>query len=123
MPKLYICLVHHGHIRAGVIIHFNDLPTHVGPTEVMDPVLQAKKLSDYLQEDITRSITLLTNLKTKTYTAKENSFLTRIASFWENLLPASEEKDGVLVVQDDSFDFVRTSPDYAKHMWEEINTL
>ncbi|QJD91822.1 hypothetical protein HH213_18030 [Duganella dendranthematis] len=124
MSKFYVTVLRPSGID-GCIIDLEKLPPGANSHEVSDPWIQGADLTFWFKEDLDRSARIVQNIKNRTLDDETLDFISRLASFWENLPPAEEEKDGFLAASKsfDSTRFLRTSPEVAKEMWESISKI
>lgn len=121
MSKFYVVVLRPSGVD-GCIVDLDNLPTGANSHDVSDPWVQGADLTFWVKEDLDRTARIILNIKNRTFDAEALDFISRLASFWENLPPADEEKDGFLAASQsfDSTRFLRTSPQVAKEMWDGV---
>lgn len=63
------------------------------------------------------------NIRGMKYDSDAILFITEVASLYENMPPAPQEKDLVVAVLPDQVDIFRTSPEVAEDTWRRFNRL
>ena len=125
MAKIYIMLLNKKSVPKGCILDLDKLPFGAHSNKVDHPWNQGVELTKLVVSDIEQTEQLIFNISNNCIDEETINFITSIASFWENLPPADEEKDGVIAVRagSEEGDFIRTSPEVANEMWTEFSKL
>lgn len=122
MAKIYLALLDENEQASGCIIDIENLPRGTSNHVVAHPWTQGIELASFVKDDPARFARIIREIGKGAWGGESLSFVTAIASFWENLAPASEEKDGMLtlLVAKDKADFLRTSPAVANSTWHGL---
>lgn len=122
---IYIMLLDRNDFTSGCAVDLDKLPSGANSNTVAHPWHQGPELIGWLKADIERTKQLILNIAQNCMDVQTIDFITSLASFWENIPPALEKKDGAvaIIAGNDAGDFLRTSPDVAKEMWTKFCAL
>lgn len=123
MAKAYLCVVRKSPPASVATIDLEKLPPGASSSIVVDFKNHGVDIGSWLQEDLDRSAKIAENIKNRIYGAEELNFISHVASFFENLPPADEEKDLVFFAIQGQSDILRTSPAVALHTAQGIAAL
>lgn len=90
---------------------------------VIDPLVHISDFLNDFHEDHQFVVEVINGLNENTLSEKAKEFLSHIASLWENLRPAKDEKDVIFAIQVNGSDFIRTFPEVAMEMHLNSNSV
>lgn len=123
MAKFYLNLLASDDKMYQAAIDLDNLPKGCSPSIVMHPFKHGEEIIRQLIDNEKLATKLISNISTNTFGEEELEFISNIASFWQNLPPATEERDGFIGIAGEKGDFLRPDPASAKELVEKMSKI
>lgn len=99
-------------------VDLNNLPIGANNTIVEKWSEQGVEIAQWLQSDIVRARRIVDKIYLNNIDPESLALISHLASFWENMFPGAGEQAGVFGIFSDQAQFLRTSPEIAKEMYD-----
>jgi hypothetical protein len=120
VPKLFLAVSDGKPPFHKSIVDLDTLPAGVDSSKAMHPWNQGVEITAWIERDIPRAIAVIQDIANANFTPQALAFLSELASFWENLPPAAEEKHAFLGGMPGNVDFIRTSEQVASDLYAKL---
>jgi hypothetical protein len=120
VSKIYLIVVPDAAQVKTAIFDLDNCPEDVTNKEVNLWWSQAEDVTRWFCSDKRRAVRIVEEIAENNSSVETKLFLSQLASLWENLFPAAEEKDAVLGAIGEVGHFLRTSPDVAMEMFNQM---
>lgn len=104
------------------IVDLDNLPQGATNSIVEEWSEQGTEIVLWFKSDMDRTRRIVGNISANKINQESVDFISKLASFWENLFPGEGEKDAVLGAFGDRGDFLRTSPEVALKIYNAMRT-
>lgn len=122
MAKFYMAVLKDKQVHSA-IVDLENLPAGANNGVVKSPWIHGADLVHAMSKDVDTAAELMDRIAAGDFTPEVLDFITQLASFWENLPPADEEKHAILGVFKNRGDFIRTSEEVAKNTWMKFRSI
>lgn len=122
MAKAYFCVLLKDTVN-NAVIDLDNLPAGTSSDEVEHFAPQGVDIGLWLKSDLNRAVRVADNIRNGMFDAESCYLISKLASLYENMPPASEQKDLFIAVRSEQTDIVRTSPEVAEETWRKVSNI